>query len=62
MGTYSIGSSMPRVYSNFRGIDLLNPPSLVDIKRSPDCKNVWKSYSTSESNLIETRPRIQDNN
>ena len=53
---------MPRVYSNFRGIDLLNPPSLVDIKRSPDCKNVWKSYSTSESNLIETRPRIQDNN
>ena len=56
MASVSVGASMPRIYSDFRGIDLLNPPSLVDIKRSPDCMNVWKSYSTSESNLIETRP------
>ena len=53
---YSIGSSMPRIYKDFRGIDLLNPSSLVDITRSPDCLNVWKSYNTTESNLIETRP------
>ena len=56
--SYDIGDSMTRIYANFRGIDLLNPSSLVDITRSPDCLNVWKSYSTTESNLIETRPRI----
>lgn len=52
----NIGDSMIRVYSNFKGIDLLNPAPLVDYSRSPDCLNVWKSYSTSESNIIESRP------
>ena len=52
----NIGDSMVRVYSNFKGIDLLNPEPLVDYSRSPDCKNVWKSYSTTESNIIESRP------
>lgn len=60
---YSIGSSMPRIYGNFKGIDLLNPSNLVDTSRSPDCLNVWKSYSTRESNIIETRPgyKVIDN-
>ena len=52
----SIGDSMTRVYTNFRGIDLLNPAPLVDYSRSPDCLNVWKSYDTTEANIIETRP------
>lgn len=54
----SIGDSMTRIYSDFRGIDLLNPAPLVDKSRSPDCLNVWKSYDTTESNIIESRPRI----
>lgn len=58
---YSIGSSMTRVYSNFKGIDLLNPTGLVDISRSPDCLNVWKSYAETDSNIIQTRPRLQIN-
>ena len=52
----NIGDSMTRVYSNFKGIDLLNPAPLVDKSRSPDCLNVWKSYDTTESNIIESRP------
>lgn len=51
----NIGDSMKRIYSNFKGIDLLNPAPLVDYSRSPDCKNVWKSYDSTESNIIETR-------
>ena len=56
----AIGDLITRVYGNFRGIDLLNPANSVDLSRSPDCKNVWKSYSTLESNIIQTRPRIQE--
>ena len=52
----SIGDSMTRIYANFKGIDLLNPAPLVDYSRSPDCLNVWKSYDTTEANIIETRP------
>ena len=52
----AIGDLMTRVYGNFRGIDLLNPSNSVDLSRSPDCKNVWKSYNTTESNIIQTRP------
>ena len=48
-----IGSVVTRKYSNFRGIDLLNPDTAVDITRSPDCLNVWKSYSLSQSNIIQ---------
>lgn len=53
-----IGSILTRNYSNFRGIDLLNPANKVDISRSPDSLNVWKSYETTESNIIQTRPRF----
>lgn len=57
MSTVSVGSIITRTYSNFRGIDLMNPENQVDITRSPDCLNVWKSYSSEESNIIESRPR-----
>lgn len=52
-----IGSVITKKYSNFRGIDLLNPNTAVDITRSPDCLNVWKSYNLSQSNIIQSRPR-----
>ena len=44
-------------YTNYRGIDLLNNETEVDPRRSPDCLNVWKSYSTEQSNIIQIRPR-----
>lgn len=52
-----------RKYSDFRGIDLLNPETQVDPRRSPDCLNVWKSYKLAQSNIIQTRPGlVQDSN
>lgn len=45
-----------RTYTDFRGIDLLNSANSVDLRRSPDLKNVWKSYDETESNIVETRP------
>lgn len=51
----AIGDLMTRTYGNFRGIDLLNPANSVDLARSPDCLNVWKSYGTTQSNMIQTR-------
>ena len=53
-----IRSIVSRKYTDFRGIDLLNPETAVDFRRSPDCLNVWKSYSLSQSNIIQTRPGL----
>lgn len=55
----AIGDMISRVYSDFRGIDLLNPSNSVDLKRSPDCLNVWKSYDKTEANIIETREGLK---
>lgn len=50
--------SMPlkRTYSNFRGVDFANDPSLVLLSRSPDALNVWKNYNDTQGSCIETRP------
>lgn len=45
-----------RIYTNFRGVDFVNEPSIVDISRSPDALNVWKNYGDTQGNCIETRP------
>ncbi len=52
----TIGSLVTRVYQNFRGVDFLNDASVVDLRRSPDALNVWKSYANTLGNYIETRP------
>ena len=59
MASSVIGSLIRKTYSNFRGIDLLNPDTSVDITRSPDCLNVWKSYNLSQSNIIQSRPGVK---
>lgn len=51
-----IKNIVARRYSDFRGIDLLNAETDVDVRRSPDCLNVWKSYLLEQSNIIQTRP------
>lgn len=53
-----IRSIVSRKYTDFRGIDLLNNETEVDPRRSPDCLNVWKSYSLAQSNIIQTRPGL----
>lgn len=55
-----IRSIVARKYTDFRGIDLLNPETAVDFRRSPDCKNIWKSYKLAQSNIIQTRPGLKE--
>lgn len=52
----TIGALITRVYQNFRGVDFLNDASVVDLRRSPDAVNIWKSYANTLGNYIETRP------
>lgn len=44
-----------RVYSNFRGIDMRGEE--INLVRSPDCLNVYKDYTETES--IRTRPDLK---
>ena len=44
-----------RVYSNFRGADFRGDE--INLVRSPDCLNVWKKYTETES--IRTRPGME---
>ena len=55
-----IRRQVARRYENFSGIDLLNPETSILPQRSPDCLNVWKSYDTEQSNIIQTRPGIKE--
>ena len=51
-----MATGIKRTYADFKGVDFLNEPSLVDITRSPDALNVWKNYKDTEGTCIETRP------
>lgn len=51
----STGSLIPRVYSNFRGVDFRGEE--INLVRSPDSLNVWKDYKETES--IRTRPAMK---
>ena len=50
----AIGDLVPRVYSNFRGVDFRGEE--INLMRSPDSLNVWKDYKETES--IRTRPEM----
>lgn len=45
-----------REYANFSGVDFTSEPRIVAINRSPDACNVYKSYSQTLGNCIQTRP------
>jgi len=46
---------VPRIYSNFRGVDFRGEE--INLVRSPDSLNVWKDYKETES--IRTRPGLE---
>lgn len=48
-----------RIYSNLAGVDFTNDPSKVKLNRSPDCVNMWKNYSSTQGQCVETRPGIK---
>ena len=49
------GDLIPRVYSNFRGVDFRGEE--INLVRSPDSLNMWKDYKETES--IRTRPKLE---
>ena len=49
------GDRISRIYANFRGADFRGDE--INIRRSPDCLNVWKDYKETES--IRTRPGLE---
>ena len=51
----AIGDLVPRIYSNFRGVDFRGEE--INLVRSPDSLNMWKDYRETES--IRTRPEIE---
>lgn len=51
-----MASSIKRQYINFAGVDFTNDASVVSLSRSPDAVNVYKNYSSTQGNCIETRP------
>ena len=55
MSSNSTGSTVSRIYSNFRGVDFRGEE--INLTRSPDALNVWKNYKKTDS--IETRPELK---
>ncbi len=55
MSYQSNDNLVPRIYSNFRGVDFRGEE--INLVRSPDCLNVWKDYKETES--IRTRPGLE---
>lgn len=51
-----MATGIKRTYADFTGVDFLDEPSLIDIRRSPDALNVWKNYRDNQGTCIETRP------
>ena len=51
---------LKRTYSDFRGVDFANDPSLVLLSRSPDALNVWKNYKDTQGSCIESRPGYRE--
>lgn len=49
------GERISRIYSSFRGADFRGEE--INLRRSPDCLNVWKDYRHTES--IRTRPGME---
>ena len=49
------GDLISRTYGNFRGADFRGEE--INIRRSPDCLNVWRDYTEIES--IRTRPTME---
>lgn len=54
------GDLITRNYTDLRGVDFSNDEGVVSLQRSPDAKNVWKDYKTTQGNCIETRPGYKE--
>lgn len=44
-----------RVYSDLAGCDFTNDPAKVQLNRSPNCINMYKDYTDTQGNCVQTR-------
>jgi len=51
---------MTRLYSNLAGCDFSSDEAKVALNRSPNCINMYKDYSDTEGNCVQTRPGFLD--
>lgn len=49
---------MTRIYSNLAGCDFTNDPAKVALNRSPNCINMYKDYTDTQGNCVQTRPGL----
>lgn len=50
-----MANMMTRLYSNLAGCDFTNDPAKVALNRSPNCINMYKDYSDTQGNCVQTR-------
>lgn len=53
------GSLVRRSFNSFRGVDFAARGDEVSLVRSPDAKNVWRNYKSTNGVAIETRPELE---
>lgn len=54
-----MATPITRVYTGLAGCDFTNDPAKVQINRSPNCINMYKDYSDTQGNCVQTRPGFQ---
>lgn len=50
-----MATPITRVYSNLAGCDFSNDPAKVALNRSPNCINMYKDYTDTQGNCVQTR-------
>lgn len=53
-----MANMMTRLYSDLAGCDFTNDPAKVSLNRSPNCVNMYKDYTSTDGNCIQTRPGL----
>ena len=53
-----MANMMTRLYSNLAGCDFTNDPAKVALNRSPNCVNMYKDYTDTQGNCVQTRPGL----
>lgn len=50
-----MATPITRIYSDLAGCDFTNDPAKVQLNRSPNCVNMYKDYTDTQGNCVQTR-------
>ena len=54
-----MATPITRIYSNLAGCDFTNDPAKVALNRSPNCVNMYKDYTDTQGNCVQTRQGLK---